>query len=85
MAAVNNARTDWENGIATKKHYESLEKTMGMQSNINGLLAATDVRCHVRPADIITHDVQHICFAGGVVGVELYLFLRKLKEAVGME
>ena len=32
MAAVNNARTDWENGIATKKHYESLERTMDMQS-----------------------------------------------------
>ena len=56
-----------------------------MQSNFYGLLAATDLRCYVRPADIITHDVQHICFCGGVVGVELYQFLLKLKEAVGME
>ena len=32
MAAVNNARTDWENGIATKKHYESLEKPMACKA-----------------------------------------------------
>ena len=85
MDAVNNARKDGENRIVTKKHYESLERTMGMQSNCYGLLAAPDLRCYVRPADIITHDVQHICFCGGVVGVELYQFLKKLKEAVGME
>ena len=60
MDAVNNARKDWENRIIPKKDYESLEKTMGMQSNFYGLLAATYLRCYVRPADIITHDVQHI-------------------------
>ena len=85
MDAVNNARKYRGNRIVTKKHYESLERTMGMQSNCYGLLAATDLRCYVRAADIITHDVQHICFCGGVVGVDMHQFLLKLKEAVGME
>ena len=58
---------------------------MSMQSIVYGLLAPPDLRCYVRPADIITHDVQHICFCGGVVGVELYQFLRKLKQAVRMD
>ena len=58
---------------------------MGMQSNPRGLLAATDLRPYLRPAAIITHDVQHICCCGGVVGVELYQFLQKVKEEIGME
>ena len=85
MDAVNNARKDWENGTDTKKNYESLEVTMGTTSNIFGLLAAPDLRDVVRPAKIITHDIQHICFCGGVVGIELHQFLLKLKAAVGLE
>ena len=82
---VNKARQDWENRSVTKAAYELKEKTMGMQSNAFGLLAAQDLRGFVRPADIITHDVQHICFCSGVVGVELHLFLRTIRDKIGMQ
>ena len=58
---------------------------MGMQSNRCGLLAARDLRGLLRPERVITHDIQHICFCGGVVGIELHLILLKIKEAIGLE
>jgi hypothetical protein len=59
----------------TKASLQELEKAMGLNRNLDGVLACQELRPHLRPTSS-TYDSMHCWFSHGVATNELHLFLQ---------
>jgi len=62
-------------GTMPRVRFDELQKGCGMNANAKGLLAATDLRPHVKPVEVLTYDWMHNNLQEGVLTVEVQLLL----------
>jgi hypothetical protein len=60
-----------------------MEHVTGLKLNLDGILFDNDLRHYIRPASTNTYDVMHILFSNGLVGTEMMLFFKNMREEVG--
>ena len=58
--------------------FEELQTALGMTHNAHGLLAARQLRPHVRPISVMTYDSMHILVSGGLAQNEVGLLMGDL-------
>ena len=67
---------------APKEQLESLQHETGIKYEPEGLLFDVPLRSHVRPASSNTFDIMHVAWSGGVVALEIALFMVAMKQSI---
>ena len=69
----------------TKKEFDQLQMSLGHNWNPHGLLADQDLRRHVLPISTLTYDPMHCILSNGIAHTELFLFLDRCKNQLGVK
>ena len=67
--------------ILNRTNFRALETATGLRYNPLGALYGPELREHVKPIDVLTHDAMHVLFANGLGQLEFSLILQRLEAA----